>query len=257
MGIRENYTNFNSKTWDKWSNENDVWTLPITHEAFVEAQNGKLEVFLTPCKPVPQEWFPPLARKKILGLASGGGQQCPIFTARGANVTVFDYSANQLKSETDVAEREKYKIELVKGDMSKKLPFDNDTFDVIFHPVSNCYIQDVESVWNECFRILKKNGILLAGFSNPMVFLFKNMLTGEFGNQVINKLPVDPLKDNTEDELKQISETDGIQFSHSLETQIGGQLRAGFRITDLYEDYHNEGEPFAPTYIATRAIKEM
>jgi len=257
MDIRESYTDFNSKTWNKWSEESDIWTVPISHEKFIEAHQGKLEIYLTPCKPVPQDWFPPLNGSNLLGLASGGGQQCPVFVAHRAKVTVFDYSEKQLEAEQIVADRERYDIKLVKGDMSKKLPFEDNGFDIIFHPVSNSYVQNVEHVWNECYRVLKPNGILIAGFSNPMVFLFKNMLTGEFGREVVTKLPVDPLKDNTEEELKRIAEADGIQFSHSLETQIGGQLKAGFNLTDLYEDFHNEGEPFAPTYIATRAVKVL
>ena len=50
----------------------------------------------------------------------------------------------------------------------------------------------------------------------------------------------------------------GIQFSHTLEEQIGGQLRAGFQITDLYEDTNGEGnlhEHNIPTFIAVRAVK--
>jgi len=252
---KEIYTDINSAIWDKWAEEGDIWTLPVSHEEFVSAQKGELKVYLTPCKPVPKEWFGSLKGKFLLGLASGDGQQCPIFKAHDAIVTVFDYSSKQLDSERIVAEREGYIIDLIKGDMSKTLPFENESFDIIFHPVSNSYVQDVEHVWKECYRVLKKGGILIAGFSNPMVFLFKNMLTGEFGDKVVTKLPVDPIKNNTKDEIEQIAKADGIQFSHSLETQIGGQIKVGFRITDLYEDYHNEGEPFAPTYIATHAIK--
>lgn len=43
--------------------------------------------------------------KKILGLASGGGQQIPVFTALGADCTVLDYSAEQLKREEEVGKR--------------------------------------------------------------------------------------------------------------------------------------------------------
>ena len=251
----ENYTDINARIWDSWVDEGDVWTIPIEHEAFQRAQQGELTVFLTPCKPVPRAWFPPLAGTKLLGLASGGGQQCPIFAAHGAEVTVFDYSDKQLATERRVAEREGYHITAVKGDMSKILPFADESFSVIFHPVSNSYIQDVEHVWRECHRVLTKGGVLIAGFSNPMVYVFKNMLTGEFGNTVVTKIPVDPLKDNTPAEREQIARADGIQFSHSLEMLLNGQLKAGLTLTDLYEDYHNEGEPFAPTYIVTRSVK--
>jgi ubiquinone/menaquinone biosynthesis C-methylase UbiE len=56
---------------------------------------------------------------KLLGLASGGGQQMPIFTALGANCTVLDYSERQLDREREVAKREGYDINIVKADMTK------------------------------------------------------------------------------------------------------------------------------------------
>ena len=81
-------------------------------------------MFLTPTKPVPHEWFGKISGKKILGLASGGGQQMPIFAALGADCTVMDYSEEQLKSERIVAEREGYSIRIIRGDMTKPLPFE-------------------------------------------------------------------------------------------------------------------------------------
>ena len=50
-----------------------------------------------------------------------------------------------------------------------------------------------------------------------------------------------------------------ITFSHTLDEQLGGQLRAGFRLTDLYEDSNGEGrlhELGIPCYVATRAVKD-
>jgi ubiquinone/menaquinone biosynthesis C-methylase UbiE len=196
-----------------------------------------------------------LKDKKILGLASGGGQQMPVFSALGACCTVLDYSDMQLASEKIIAERENYSINIIKGDMSQKFPFNDDEFDLIFHPVSNCYIEDVFHVWHECYRILKEGGILLAGMDNGMNFLFEDIYKGPL--TVANKLPFNPLKDR--ELYKKIDkEDDGIQFSHTMEEQIGGQLKAGFILTDLYEDTDKDGllhEYNIPQYIATRAIK--
>ncbi len=66
------------------------------------------------------------------GLASGGGQQMPIFSALGAKCTVLDYSERQLLSEEEVAKRENYKIKTIKADMTKPLPFEDESFDLIF-----------------------------------------------------------------------------------------------------------------------------
>jgi SAM-dependent methyltransferase len=248
------YTGINAKVIDRWVEKKWEWGIPITHEDYVKAQNGEWSVLLTPLKPVPKEWFPDLKGKALLGLASGGGQQLPIFAALGVVCTVLDYSDKQLESERIVAEREKYDIEIVKADMTKKFPFDDCSFDIIFHPVSNCYVEDVYHVWNECFRVLKKGGLLLAGMDNGLNYLIDDEENKPL--TVTNKLPFNPLK-NEDLYKKSVDNNDGIQFSHSLDEQIGGQLKAGFMLLDLYEDYDNCGRirEYAPSYFATLAKK--
>ena len=86
-----------------------------------------------------------------------------IFAALDAVCTVLDYSPEQLESERFVAKREGYAIGIIRGDMTKQLPFDDDEFDMIFHPVSNCYAEEVRPIWKECFRVLKPGGSLLSG----------------------------------------------------------------------------------------------
>ena len=253
-----NYTDVNSKTWDKWAENTIEWSIPITHEEYVNAQNGSWGVYLTPTIHVPKDWFLPFEGAKLLGLASGGGQQMPIFTALGAVCTVFDYSDKQLEKEREAAKREGYSINIIKGDMTKRLPFDDESFDMIFHPVSNCYIEDVRHVWNECYRVLKKGGVLLAGMDNGINFLFDD--DGTLPLTVANKLPFNPLKMSKEEYDRMAENYEGIQFSHSLEEQIGGQLEAGFILTSLYEDRDRPGSgiirEYAPQYIATRAVKK-
>lgn len=258
--MNEKYTEINSKTIDQWVEGGWEWGLPISHETYIAAVNGQWEVVLTPTINVPKEWFLPYYRNgklsdvKLLGLASGGGQQMPVFAALGADVTVLDYSDKQLENERIVAEREGYPINIIKADMTNRLPFDDETFDIIFHPVSNCYVEDVYHVWNECYRVLKKGGILLAGMDNGINFLFDDIKSEPLVCK--NKLPFNPLKDKDLYE-KSIANGDGVQFSHTIEEQIGGQLKAGLTLTNLYEDrdsYGKLGEYF-PQYIATRAVK--
>ena len=152
MMHEKDYTKENAKTIDQWVEEGWIWGIPISHEVYEKAVNGEWEMVLTPTKPVPKSWFPELKGKKILGLASGGGQQMPIFAALGGICTVLDYSDRQLASEEMVAKREGYDIEIVKADMTKNFPFADETFDLIFHPVSNCYVEEVLPVWKECYR---------------------------------------------------------------------------------------------------------
>ena len=137
------YTDINSKTIDRWIEKGWEWGIPISHEQFTAAQGGEWHMLLTPVKPVPKGWYPALPGAKVLGLAAGGGQQMPIFAALGASCTVLDYSQHQIESERMVAEREGYEIQAIRADMTKPLPFEEESFDLIFHPVSNCYIEDV------------------------------------------------------------------------------------------------------------------
>jgi len=246
------YTKINSETIDRWVDDGWEWGVPISHEVFVKAKAGEWDVGLTPTKPVPHEWFGELKGKKLLGLASGGGQQMPVFSALGADCTVLDYSERQLQSERLVAAREGYEINIVKADMTKTFPFDNETFDIIFHPVSNCYIKDVYHVFRECFRVLKKGGVLICGLGNEV-----NYIVNEDETMIVNKMPFDPLENP--EYMKQLQKDDsGVQFSHTIAEQIGGQLKAGFTLTDIFGDTNGEGrlqKLNIESYIATRAIK--
>ena len=249
-----NYTDINAKTIDQWVDDGWEWGKPISHETYEKAKRGDWQIVLTPTRPVPKEWYPQLQDCKVLGLACGGAQQMPILIAAGARCTVLDYSEKQLESEQKVAAREGYEIEIVHADMTKPLPFEAETFDMIVHPVSNCYVEEVLPIWRECYRVLKKGGRLLAGLDNGINFLFNEVDEG----RIVYSLPSNPLKDPKLYE-EGVKNGWGVQFSHTLDEQIRGQIQAGFTLRDLYEDTDGVGflhEHGVPTFWATLAIKE-
>ena len=252
--MEKTYQDINSETIDRWCAEGWEWGKPISHEEFLAAKEGRWEVLLTPTKPVPHDWFGSLKGKRVLGLASGGGQQMPIFAALGADCTVLDYSRHQLRSEELVARREGYEIEILRADMTKPLPFPDNCFDLIFHPVSNCYVEQVEPIWRECYRILKPGGALLAGLDNGVNFWFD-----ENEERIAYTMPFNPLVNP--EQMALLEKTDGgVQFSHTIEEQIGGQLKAGLLLTDIFEDTNGSGnlhEHNLPCFWATRAVKPV
>lgn len=246
------YQDINAKTIDDWCKDGWEWGRPISHEEFEKALGGEWGVYLTPTKRVPHEWFGDLRGKRVLGLASGGGQQIPIFSALGAKCTLLDYSEQQCESDRMVAEREGYEVEIIRADMTKPLPFEDGSFDLIFHPVSNCYVREVEPIFRECYRVLKKGGAFLGGYDIGINYIFD-----ENEDRVLYSLPFDPLSD--EKIYNDCVQNDwGIQFSHTIEEQLGGQLRAGFCLTDIYEDTNGAGnlhEHNIPSFVATRSVK--
>ncbi|MDY7228325.1 class I SAM-dependent methyltransferase [Hyalangium rubrum] len=250
---------YNREAWDRQVATGDRWTVPVSPEVIAAARRGEWSVVLTPRKPVPREWFGDLKGKEVLGLASAGGQQGPVLAAAGARVTIFDNSPAQLGQDRMVAEREGLSIRLVEGDMRDLSVFPDNSFDLIFHPCSNCFVEDVRRVWREAFRVLRPGGAMLSGFCNPIGFLFdpeeesKGVLTLKY------RMPYSDFTSLTDQERRRYTDKgEPLCIAHSLEDQIGGQLDAGFLLAGFFEDKHVEGDRLSehlPTICATRAVK--
>ena len=252
----------NRAAWDREVEQGGEWTRPVSAEIVAAARRGEWEnyLFLTGSKPVPRSWFPAdLSGVDVLCLASGGGQQGPILAAAGARVTVFDNSPKQLGQDRWVAQRDGLEITTVQGDMADLSAFRDESFDLIVHPPSNGFVPDVRPVWREAYRVLRRGGHLLAGFLNPIEFIFDYRLFDEGIFEVRHPLPYSDLDYLTDLERQQLDSGEMLEFSHTLEDQIGGQLEAGFVLTGFYEA-HRENHPVAkylPSYIATRALKPV
>lgn len=247
----------NRSAWDRRIREGNRWTRGADPDQVQAAREGRPSVRLTPSKPVPQNWFLPLAGARVLCLACGGGQHGPILAAAGAHVTVLDNSPGQLQQDREVAQREGLELVTVEGDMRDLFMFEDAAFDLVFHPVSNVFVPDVRPIWREAHRVLKPGGVLLAGVDNPTIYLFDDELTD--GQLVVRySIPYSDLEHLDEDRLQyRLACREPVEWSHTFEAQIAGQLEAGFVITGFYEDT-DPTEPTAaymPGYFATRALK--
>ena len=255
------YIAHNQRAWNRQVAKGNQWTIPVSSEIIARAKRGKWQVLLTPWKPVPSEWFPPLESINLLCLASAGGQQAPIFAAAGANVVVYDISPEQLKQDKKVAQRENLELQTIVGDMSDLSTFPDAQFDLIFHPVSNCFVSDVNPVWQESFRVLKPGGTLLSGFTNPIMYLFDESNPDRQPNlNITNKIPYSDLLSLTSEQKEEYTKQGlPLEFGHTLEDLIGGQIKAGFIIDGFYEDKHIPKDhpiyDYISTFIATRARK--
>jgi SAM-dependent methyltransferase len=254
MDIRE----YNRHAWDRQVEKGDRWTVPVGPEVIAAARRGDWEIVLTPTKPVPRDWLPSLVGLDVLCLASGGGQQAPVLAAAGANVTVLDNSPAQLGQDRLVADREGLKIETVEGNMADLSPFPDGRFGLVFHPCSNCFVEDVRPVWREAFRVLRPGGVLLAGFCNPVLFLFDYDNAGERGLVLRHSVPYADLTHLTAQERQKYTDAgEPLVYGHTLADQIGGQTEAGFVLTGFYEDSDpgHPLHPYLPAFIATRAVR--
>ncbi|MDG4786577.1 methyltransferase domain-containing protein [Micromonospora sp. WMMD1102] len=250
----------NRAAWDRQVDKGNEWSRPVSAETVARARAGDWSVVLIGHQPVDRAWFPAdLADADILCLASGGGQQGPTLAAAGARVTVFDNSPRQLDQDELVARRDGLALRTVLGDMRDLSVFADDSFDLVFNPVSNLFVPELGPVWRECFRVLRPGGALLCGFVNPDVYLFDHeALDGRGELLVRHRLPYSDLTHVPAEERERLWGPDApLEYSHSLAEQIGGQLAAGFVVVGFAEAPHHSDATagWLPGYFATRAVK--
>lgn len=252
---------YNRGAWDAEVELGNPWTVPVSPEVIRRAREGDWEVVLTPQKAVPRDWFPPLGGLSVLGLAASGGQQAPILAAAGARVTVLDNSPSQLAQDRAVAARDGLELTLVEGDMADLGAFASESFDLVFHPCSNCFVPDILPVWREAFRVLRAGGVLLAGFVNPVAFLFDDVLEPERRELVVrHRIPYSDLTSLGPRLAPHLGSNKPLTFGHTLRDQIGGQLDAGFVLERMFEDTRpaSDCDPlseYIAAFVATRAVR--
>jgi len=110
-----------------------------------------------------------LEGKNILCLGGGGGQQSAGFALLGANVTVVDFSKEQLEKDKLAARFYQIQIRTMKSDMRDLSFFEDEEFDIVYQPYSINYIPSVERVFNEVSRVLKPLGLYDLMFHNPYI----------------------------------------------------------------------------------------
>lgn len=239
----------NKKAWDILSQNNDQWTIPITAKELSDVYKGEWKIYLTDNKEVPHNWLKGIEKLKVLCLAGAGGQQAPILSALGAEVTLVDNSNNQIQKDRIIAEKYGLDINFLEADMRDLSCFENESFDLVFNPISTMYVADIKKVFSEVYRVLKVNGIYMAGFINPFRFVFKNTGKKEKDLEVCYHIPFDLFEQYNEKVVKKLLALNyRISYGHSLDQIIGEQLRTGFIMRDFYEDI---GDTYLDKYICT------
>lgn len=254
----------NQRAWDALAARGCAWTRPVDGATVAAARRGEFDIHLrlTPTRRVPDAWLPrPLAGARILCLACGGGQQAPLLAAAGAEVTVFDLSPAQLDADRGVAAREGLRLRAVQGSMDDLSAFADESFDVVFNPVSVTYVPEVRPVFRECARVLRPGGGLLFAAPWPHIYLFEGAAWDRGELRAANRLPFRSTDELDGEQAAAFMGGDRpMEHSHTMEALLGGQLEAGFVIAGFYEDGEDEAvddplRAFCSKYFATRAVR--
>lgn len=221
------------------------WSRPATSEQLQCAREGKLALPFSPSSTLPAEWLGDLRGKSVLCLAGAGGLQAPMLACAGAEVTVLDLSERMLDKDREVAASENLDISIEHGNMCDLSRFADGSFDLVLNPPSLFYVPDVVPVFREVYRVLKAGGSFIMISFNPIAYVCD--YDPQLGcYKAVNRIPYCS--------TDHADQGNWIEYGHTMESYIGGQLKCGFVLTDYLE---HQMEDITELYFATRAIKSV
>ena len=181
--------------------------------------------------------------RTVLCLAAGGGRQGPLYAAAGGIVTVVDISETMLERDRAVAEELNYTVRTVKASMDRLTGIADDSFDIVIHPVSTCYVPDIVAVFAEVARVIRAGGIYISQHKTPTSLQTGLKPTSEsragypIVHEYYSREPLPPAK-----EANLIREPGTYEYVHRWEQIVGGMCGTGFVIEDLTEPTHAADE---------------
>jgi SAM-dependent methyltransferase len=190
--------------------------------------------------------------KRVLCLASGGGQQSVAFALLGARVTVVDLCAEQLERDRAAAAHYGFAPELVQADMRDLSVVPAAAFDLVYHPYSINFVPDARIVFREVARRLRDGGLYRFDCGNPC---FTGLLVQDWDGEGY------PLRHPYADgaEVHYVDESwvfggetpadpiDGpCEYKHTLGTLLNGLIEQGFFIQYVSEGYLCQPDIAAP-----------
>ena len=180
-----------------------------------------------------------IAGQRVLCLAAGGGRQSALYAAAGAVVTVVDISAEMLALDREVAAERGLDLRIVQGSMDDLAMLPAGGFDIVIHPVSTCYVADVQRVYREVARVTVAGGLYISQHKTPASL--QTSVDPSPGGYVL----VEPYYRSgpLPEVLGSLHREPGtLEYLHRWEDLLGGMCRAGFAIEDFIEPLHAKPE---------------
>jgi ubiquinone/menaquinone biosynthesis C-methylase UbiE len=113
----------------------------------------------------------------VLEMGCGAGIDATEFARYGARVAALDFSDASLKASSELMKETGIKFTLIKRDLTKPLPFENDSFDVVYSFGVLHHIPRVTPVINEIYRVLRPEGIFMGMLYNKNSLMHAYMKT--------------------------------------------------------------------------------
>ncbi len=242
QSARATYLSHNAKAWDALARSGVPLATPSSDAELKD-----------PLRTVdPAGWLGSSIRGwRVLCLAAGGGRHSALYAAAGGLVTVVDISGEMLALDRAVATERGFDVQLVQTSMEDLSMFPAGHFDLVIHPVSTCYVPNVEPVFRAVARIVRPDGLYISQHKSPVSLQaspsrLRLSATYTLDEPYYRDGPLPPA------EPSRLRERGTLEYLHRWEQLIGGICRAGFVIEDLLEPLHAQSDA-APGTFADRA----
>jgi SAM-dependent methyltransferase len=240
------YTDINRQGWARWAAAATFASRPVTDEELTHPRE-MLD---------PHDWLPWADIATVLCLGGAGGRQAPLLAALGLGVVVVDLSPDQLAIDAEVAESKGLDLELLEGDMLDLSVLGDRVFDLVYQPVSSCYIPDVRHMYQEVARVLRPGGLYHVEHWNPLHIQLEGLGTWDGSSYRIihpqdSRTPVAYLTPSGEEDEPRVL----WHFVHSVGDLVGGLLDAGFAIRRFAQSSHDDPDalPGSPSHLESFA----
>ena len=165
-----------------------------------------------------------IKRKKILDIGCASGTHSEILHKKGAIVTGMDISKEMI----DLAKSRLPTLNFKVGNMNH-LPFKNNSFDILFYGLCIHYEKNLNSVFKEAHRVLKKSGRLIISTHNPYYTGYKKI---KINNRTYR------IMDNYFDDKKRIMELLNVKltiYPKTISELFNPIIKNGFKLTEILE----------------------
>jgi len=172
--------------------------------------------------------------KILLDMGCGFGDHAQILSRKGAKKIIgFDVSKELVRF---AQERKIPRTEFGIGDMDKKLPYKNSSFDMVYSGLAVHYVKNLKQLFKETRRVLRKGGMFCFSTQHILFNLQNQTPNGLVG---VEKTPRRILGDYFDESGKLINlgKTMGKvrMYTYTMETFIKTALAAGFTLVDYVD----------------------
>jgi len=185
---------------------------------------------------------------RVLCLAGGGGWSPILYAELGAEATVFDISARQLRTVRELAAARGVKVKAVQGDMRDLSRFPDGAFDLVKHHHSLVFVPDADRVIAEVGRVLAAGGTYLASTMHPVTLRMAEGWTGT-GWRLKQGYFEDgavPYEDAVWESSGVSVEARTLEYGHRISDLVNATARAGMVVDGLWEWSPGDGSGGPP-----------